>query len=329
MSLKGTVMALVSSGIIAGTSTLLAVDSELFEETSKNELRYKGVLPKKVKTVAMLSTASYPGHPSQKQGMALIEKAGYKIKVGKHAFDLPRNGMSSSSWEGRLEDFYTAWNDPEVDMILCIRGGEGTFEMLEHLDWSRLKERPELIVMGYSDVTLLLCALQNKKMGHPVAGPMCGSMTGVTQASIDEMKKVFHFETVGPIRLTTLVPGNVKGLPLVGHLERLRRNWNTELRADVKDRVVFLECVNKKTEQIKEFMNELYDKGFFKEVAGVVFCHFTGIEPAKELHEFLDKFAKKIGKPAYKGFPFGHDAQCFTIDFARPVVIENGELKIP
>jgi muramoyltetrapeptide carboxypeptidase len=69
-----------------------------------------------------------------------------------HAF-VREEGKNHAPVAEKVADFYAAWNDPEVDMIFCVRGGRGCEELLDNLDWTKLKKRPELYFQGYSDVT--------------------------------------------------------------------------------------------------------------------------------------------------------------------------------
>ena len=49
--------------------------------------------------------------------------------------------------ESRLDDFHALLNDPEVDLILCTRGGFGSAHILPRLDFGLLRER-DLPVYG-------------------------------------------------------------------------------------------------------------------------------------------------------------------------------------
>ena len=122
-------------------------DAEIQKETLKNEKRFVGILPPGVKTVAFISPGSYPGSKAHKRGIELIKNAGYKVKVMPNAF-VRQEKVAQAPLAGRLSDFYAAWNDPEVDMILCVRGGRGSEEVMDNIDWSKLKDRPELYVQG-------------------------------------------------------------------------------------------------------------------------------------------------------------------------------------
>jgi len=304
-------------------------DPELSKEKSTDELRFKGVFPPTVKTVAYIAPAAYSGSRAARRGIELIQKAGYKVKVFPHAFTKPEKGTISAPLADRLADFYAAWNDPEVDLIICIRGGKGSEELLRHLDWSKLQKRPELYFHGYSDITLLTGALLAKGYGRPVGGPMAGSMTGLREPFIREMKAMYHGETVGPYKLKALVPGDCSGLPLTGHLERLTRLAGAAYRPDTRGRVIFIESVRSTPELIREQLQTLLDRKFFDGAAGVVFCQFVRCGRAAEVHAVLKEFAPKVGVPVHYGFPFGHSSRCATVDFRRPVTVKNGELTFP
>ena len=313
-------------------------DAEISKETSQDELRYVGVFPASVKTIAFISPASYPGGKAHRRGIELVKKAGYKVKVFPHAFTKPAKVQKSKSGStrygsaplaDRLADFYAAWNDPEVDMIICVRGGKGSEELLAALDWSKLQKRPELYFQGYSDITLITGALLAKGYGHPVAGTMAGGLSGLRDQFIAETKAMYHGEAVGPYPLKPLVPGDCSGLPLTGHLERLTRLSGAEYRPDTKGRIIFIETVRSNPELIRAQLQTLIDRKFFDGAAGVVFCQFIKSGKAAEVKAVLEEFAPKFGVPVYRGFPFGHSSRCATIDFSRQVVIKNNELTFP
>ena len=320
----------VMLAVEAVSSGAPANDAEIFAEKLTDERRYAGVFPAEVKTIGCISPASYPGNPSHRRGVALLNKAGYKVKIMPNAFKEPQTpGATGAPLADRLSDFYAAWNDPEVDMILCVRGGRGCEELIANLDWGKLQPRKNLYFQGYSDVTLLTAALLSKGYGHPVAGPMAGSMSGLYAPYIKEMKAMYHGESVGPFKLTPLVPGDCAGLPLSGLLARLCLVARSNYCPDTAGRIIFIEAVAHKPKVIRERLQEMLESKFFAHAAGVVFCHFIRSGSQAEIDAILQEFAPKFGVPVYKGFPFGHSPECCTIDFSRKVEIKNGELVFP
>lgn len=305
-------------------------DPELFtRENSVKADAFSGIFPPQVKTIAIISPASTPAKPFYRKALDQLLKSNLKIKVGKHVFAPPRPGMSSAPLEDRLADFYAAWNDPEVDFILCMRGGEGCTELLNALDWSKLADRPGLYFQGYSDVTQIICAMQSRKLGRPIAGPMVGAMIFLPQECLEEMRAMHHGKVVGPVPLTPLVPGNCRGRAIAGLLERFKRSFNSANPPDLTGRIIFIESVGKSVEANRELLNQLLEQGFFQKAAGVVFCHFTRCGSEAEIAAMLAEIAPKLGVPVYSGFPFGHAPDCYTIDFQREVVIESNALTFP
>ena len=312
--------AIFCGNLSAGKS---AGDAELFDSHGQDEKKFIGLLPSNIKTIAVLSPGSHPGKPLHKKGIELLQNAGYKVKIMPNTF-VRQKEKAQAPLSGRLADFYQAWNDPEVDMIICVRGGLGSEEVMDHLDWKKLKKRPELYFQGYSDITLITCTLFAKGYGHPVAGPNTGSMSGMTSDSIEAMKKIYHGQQLGPIKLETIVPGDCQGYPLPGLLQRLSVLSEKEYCPSAKGRIVFIEEVGNSAEMIEKNLNKLLEKKFFKDAAGVVFCQFVRCKDDYKINGILKDFSTKLKLPVYKGFPFGHTSRIYCIDFTRRVSIKNG-----
>jgi len=86
--------------------------------------------------------------PSYIDGAATRLRAwGYKVSEGAHARD--KWGRFAGTDDDRLADLIAALNDPEVDMLLCARGGYGLQRIIDRI--------PKLTkpVIGFSDITAL------------------------------------------------------------------------------------------------------------------------------------------------------------------------------
>ena len=294
---------------------------------------YTGVFPPHVKTIAVITPASYPHPKSSRDGIALLKEAGYKVKVYPNAFTRPE-GVEKDPYTAipaalRIKDFEAAWNDKENDLIICSRGGRGTADLVAGVNWSKLSKRPELYVMGYSDVTMLLCALSAKGYGRPVAGPVASSLPGLSHAMIPQIRKMFHGEALAPIKLKALNPGDCSGKPVAGLLNRFVRSVQNKYGLETKGKIIIIECVKSKPENIRLNLDELLKAKFFDGAAGVVFGHFLKSGDPKEINAALKEFAGKVKIPVYRGLPFGHNSRHIAIDFARKAEIKKGVLYFP
>ena len=99
---------------------------------------------------------------------AVLESWGLDVVTGEHA--LLETGRYSGTVEQRLEDLQKAFDDPEVKLILCSRGGYGTVHLIDRIDFSGIRKNPKWVV-GYSDITALHAALQIHGIAS-VHGPM-------------------------------------------------------------------------------------------------------------------------------------------------------------
>ena len=294
---------------------------------------YTGVFPKHVKTIAVITPASYPSMRSVNAGIALLRKAGYKVKVYPNAFTRPE-GVEKDPYmaipaELRVKDFEAAWNDKENDMIICTRGGRGTGELVAGINWAKLPKRPELYLMGYSDVTFLLCALSAKGYGRPVAGQVVSSLPGLNHAIIPQVKKMFHGEELKPIKLKPLTPGDCSGKVIAGLLNRFVRSVRMKYGVVTRGKIIVIECVRSNPESIRQNLDELLQNKFFEGASGVVFGHFLKSGSPEVINQILKEFAGKLKIPVYANLPFGHNARHMALDFAREAVIKKNVIYFP
>ena len=307
-------------------------DPEVFS-TKGGKRDYTGVYPAHIKTIAVITPASYPNPKNSKRGVQLMEMAGYKVKIYPNAYKRPagveKNRYLSIPVELRVKDFEAAWCDMENDVILCSRGGSGTEDLVAKVNWDKLPRRPELIVQGYSDVTMLLSALTAKGYGRPVAGVNTTSIPGLQPALIPEMKKMLHGQELKPIKLKTLVPGDCSGKMIAGLLSRFARVVKANYGLNNKGKIVIIEVVSSTPAKIKEDLDYLLANKFFDGASGVVFGHILRSGDNKLNDRIISDFAKKLNIPVYRGFPFGHSSNHLAIDFARTAEIKNGVIHFP
>ena len=262
-----------------------------------------------------------------------MRAAGLKVKVYPSA-TLKPEGLAKSSYASipvdlRVKDFEAAWCDMENDLILCSRGGIGTQDLIANINWEKLPRRPELYVLGYSDVTMLLSALSAKGYGRPMAGPTLSSHPGLAPAIVPDMKKMLAGEEV-KIKLKPVKPGDCSGKVVAGLLSRFVRVVKAGYGLETAGKIIVIESVGTKVPAIRSQLDELLAAGFFKDASAVVFGHITRhSDKPKNVDAVINEFAQKVAIPVYRGFPFGHTAHNLVIDFARPAEIKGNTIIFP
>ena len=286
-------------------------------EKNVSDDKLVGVFPENIKCVAVMSPASCPSKKNVLKGIAMLEKAGVKVKLMPHSF-VPKG----ASIEQRLEAWNLAVNDPEVDMIIATRGGNGAQDLVKHIDWKKFKER-NLTLMGFSNITHLTSAMEFHNAGRPIAGPNISNMVKATPRSIVHLKSVLAKQPTPRVKLVPLRGGDVSGRAYAGHLTMLNGNRQSEFKVVPDGRIVFIECVRRDTKVLDECFQQMFADGYFKNVKAVVLCHFTNLKDPENKDKMIEKWAAQLTCPVYKGYPYGHTSSSYAIDFKSTAVIKN------
>ncbi|TYB83706.1 MAG: LD-carboxypeptidase, partial [Kosmotoga sp.] len=128
------------------------------------ELEDKWNYQRNIETVFVTSPAALPDYYALKNGIDNIRTYGLNVIVGESC------SAYLSAREKAIE-LMQAFKNPEIDLILTSRGGFGSFELLDYLDWETIRSNPKPLV-GYSDITALLLALHFKSGLITYHGPM-------------------------------------------------------------------------------------------------------------------------------------------------------------
>jgi len=288
------------------------------------------LFPPDVRTVGLVSISSLLPQDKLVAATNMLVREGYRVKV---ASNVVRSSVAPADERARLlED---AWLDPEIDILWFTRGGNGAVDVVPLLDWNKLRTRPDMRVVGFSDVTLLLNTMLAKGVGHPCSGHSISSMSYSNAESRKWFTEMLAGEALPPLRTKVLHfvgEGDVSGLPMGGHLERVYRLFGMKLLPSAKGRVVFLECTAKyPPEQIRRCLEELRDGDALAGAAAVVFADFRHKGADRDaIDAFLPVFAQTLSCPVFSDYPYGHCADSRLLDFHRKVCISaDGEVTWP
>ena len=289
-----------------------------------------------IRTVALVMPASIQPKRNFDRGKAALEAAGYKVKV------MPRlNFKTVAPVADRVADFEQAWMDPEVDLVLCARGGVGAEDLLDKLDWAKLRTRKQR-VLGFSNITMILNAMLKEKAGHPFSGPTLSQFLYARRPAFDWLRKAFAEDGPMPdVKLRALRPGACSGAACGGHIVLVLKGVQMGWAADTEGRIVFLETSPLEPSVARATLDELVTRGYFEKCAGVVFGDLAVSGPNRkklsgeayrnakaEMEQIKKDFAAKVTCPVYDGYPYGHVPVSYAIDFLRKKTITaDGVLK--
>ena len=120
-------------------------------------------------TIGIVSPSYHIDEDVYKQTAQIFIERGFNIVEGK-SVRLTDNLYSGSPQE-RAQDIMDMFTNPEIDAIICARGGYGANRVLPLLDFKVIKQNPK-IFMGYSDITAYLSSITQRTGLVTFHGPM-------------------------------------------------------------------------------------------------------------------------------------------------------------
>ncbi len=285
----------------------------------------------RIRHVAVIAPAGPLAADRFERGQRFLQQSGIEVSVMPHVFAGNGESYLSAAAEQRAADFRAAWNDFEVDAIWCARGGFGCAHVLERIDWEALPPRPELPVIGYSDVTLLHMAMLRYRRGMPVAAPMLGKLA---EAHEDEWcRRYLDAALAGtPVAVDTALTvyraGMVEAPVIAANLAVLTTLAGTRYWPDFTGRILIVEDLNEPLYKLDRYLTQLGMLGVWNEVAGVVFGQFLDCAEPEELELLFWRFAREWDFPVAAGLPFGHDWPTLSLNLTKKVKITQNHMDI-
>ena len=259
----------------------------------------------------------------------IIEELGFKVKFSKNLFS-NMNSYSASAKE-KAEDINEMFNDKDVKMIWCAKGGENSNSTFEYLDYEMIKQNPK-IICGYSDITSLTNMITERTGLVTFSGTNFKTIaTDETDYSLKEAIKRF---VDGSLELgvledqyTTIKEEIAEGELIGGNLSLTRAMVAGKYSIDFTDKILFLEELGFETGPAlaSNFLYYMKQNGVFDKIKGIWlgdYTHESGISLEKIL---LDTIGDEFKGPIIKSENFGHIEKKTVIPIGIKAKIDTNE----
>ena len=223
-------------------------------------------------------------------------------------------GYLAGSDAQRAADLHAAFADPQIDAVLCMRGGYGAMRVLDHLDFALIADNPKPFV-GYSDITVLHTAFQRHLgflsfHGAMLNADLLGAKQAPTEASLFQqltgrLGEGQAIEHPSAYPLTTVAPGSAEGRLVGGNLSMLGATLGTVAELDTDGAILFIEDVNEPLYRIDRLLTQLRLAGKLNGVRGVLVGDFAGIT-VTALTPLLHEVFGPLNVPVLAGWRSGH-----------------------
>jgi muramoyltetrapeptide carboxypeptidase len=224
---------------------------------------------------------------------------------------------------GRLAQLNAAASDPDVQVVMALRGGYGISRILPSIDFELMASSGKLFV-GYSDFTAFHMALMAKTGSVSFAGPMfCDDFT--RDEPVDFTLQQFWSCITGPTHLVkAMVAHNplvdVRGMLWGGNLAMLVHLLGTPYFPQIEGGILFVEDVNEHPYRVERMMLQLLHAGVIGRQKAVVLGDFsryrlTEQDNGYDFDAMLAFLRERLPVPVLTGLQFGHVHERLTLPF--------------
>lgn len=287
-------------------------------------------LPRAVRPGSRLAVVAPAGpfnEASFRKGLAWLSQR-YEVRTRSDIFS--KSGYFAGSDERRLDELNEAILDPDVDAVICARGGFGTTRLLPGIDPAAVRNANKTLV-GFSDITALH-ALWARAGVRSIHAPMVAAL-GTASETLREKWITLLENPAAPLQWNLQgmnePPGApVEGILTGGNLAVLAALVGTPYRPPLDDRILFLEDVGERPYRVDRLLTTMTQAGWFDRVRGVLIGAFTEGDPGPDgvtLDEVLARHFREVPFPVLRGLSAGHVENNEPLPFGTEVRIEGGK----
>jgi len=240
----------------------------------------------------------------------LLSSWGLKVTEGKYA--RTEYGRFSGTKDERTADLQQALDDPNVNAILCSRGGYGLAQIIDKIDFTSFAKSPKWLI-GFSDITILHNAITALGIAS-----MHGIMTKYLTELPEESDQITSFKNLlfGTPSNFSIKPeaenrlGQAEGKLIGGNLSVMMGMRSTPFDLDFHNNILFIEDVGEKPYQIDRMIQSLRLSGVLKQISGLVVGQFSDYDEdplmMQSVAEIILAAVSEYDYPVCFNFPAGH-----------------------
>lgn len=260
-------------------------------------------------TIAIVSPSSIIKPQNVYRALPTLRDQGWETITGEHAFD--RHGTFAGTDRARLADMTMALTSPDINAVLCSRGGYGAVHLLEQLDRLPLEDTPRWVI-GYSDISAIHALLTSRGIAS-IHAPMAKHIAdhGADNPDTAALFAILRGEGV-EYRLDPDPcnhEGEASGMLVGGNLSVIAGLIGTRWDPVQPGRILFIEDVGEPLYKIERIIYQYRLSGVLGRLAGLIVGKFAGCSPDADFPSatrLIADLVKDYSYPAAFDIPVGH-----------------------
>ena len=282
-----------------------------------------------MKTIGIIALSGACDKEKVLNAKSFFEAKGFNVKLSDNIFD--KDKYLAGSDEKKLDELNKFFSNPDIDTIMCARGGYGAIRLINKINYDLIKKNPK-IFCGFSDVTALLLMIYKKTGLITYHGPMAISDFGV---ATEEEEKTYNcfldaIKNTKPEFSGNKIykEGSAKGIIWGGNLATVVSLCGLDFIPD-EDFIFFTEDLNEPVYKIDKMFQQLINiENFQKHCKGIVLGDFIDVGNDFWLEEYFKELAGKLNIPMVGGFKITHHKEKITIPIGKNCTLNGTSLVI-
>lgn len=280
---------------------------------------------KKGDCIGVFAPSSFVERDDIEKSKALMEERGFKVFIHPQTYE--REHQSAGSHLQKSLAFQGVFMRADIHAIWAAGGGNRSMHLLDTINFSKIKDKPKLL-LGFSDVTTLL----NASYAHT---GMVGVHTQVfknlhkyeqldhTLALLGGEKTAMPFENA-----KILNEGSANGRLVGGNLSLFQYLPQTLPNEFYKGSILFLEDCNEELSKLDRMLLHLKRTGVLGAVAGLAFGDFgdlkeTGRPFGYSLEDIITEHTQDLDIPIVMNLPFGHGKTLYALPIGAMATLDT------
>lgn len=243
------------------------------------------------------------------QAQQRLESWGFRVSVGTHAFE--QKGRFAGTSEERLADINEAFSDPDIDIILCSRGGYGLQQIIDQVELPDCAKEQYPLLVGFSDITELH-ALMSLNGVPSLHASMCKVLATLPEdaPALQATKEALQGQYKNAISIfqgKKIIGGN---LSVLYGLQGTPYSLDAIIDRCEEAPVLLIEDICERHYHIDRMLNNLRMSGVLARLSGVIVGQFTDCDDDPKMGCTLQDTIRQVfadyDYPIIFDAPYGH-----------------------
>jgi muramoyltetrapeptide carboxypeptidase len=281
--------------------------------------------------IGIVSPSSWMKESDKLMAVSVFEQKGYTLVMGE-SFFLKDNTFAGTP-EERANDINSMFANPDIDAIICARGGYGANRVLPLLDYNLIRSNPK-IFMGYSDITGFLTSITQKTGLVTFHGPMLTSFkNGMVDYNFNFLeqtlsgKKSVTIQPPSDLQAKVLKPGIAEGPIWGGNMCLLINRLGTKDQLNTNGCILFLEDIGEYKYAFERMLIHMKEAEMFKNIKGLIIGELMDMKDqdipfGKSTNEIVMDVCGDLDIPIISNFPCGHGKYQVTLPISTIVKLD-------